>query len=338
HHDWFTTALSSFLCFGLVVSYLPQHLRIILAKSSEGFSPWFLLLGSTSCASGMLNLFVKQWDVVKCCKYISAGSCLESSLGIIQTFIQWFFFTIILALYMIYYPQNLKYIEVYANDGRETGRNRQLKITKVKTDNWSLSITLSWVVFIHIVFVVFVTFYLLGTTVPGESLTQLELWATFLGVSSATLAALQYAPQIVHTYRMKLVGALSIPMMLIQTPGAIFMVLSIALRPGTNWTSWVTYAVAGIMQGMLLAMCIIWKLRQSKLRIDDFGNSLDAGYDVVGGITISGANTDSGTSLPSTPADSDIDEMLLDPSTEPSERTPLLPNPDASQRKWWQRN
>jgi len=29
---------------------------------------------------------------------------------------------------------------------------------------------------------------------------------------------------------MKLVGALSIPMMLIQTPGAIFMVLSIALR------------------------------------------------------------------------------------------------------------
>lgn len=29
---------------------------------------------------------------------------------------------------------------------------------------------------------------------------------------------------------MKLVGALSIPMMVIQTPGAIFMVLSIALR------------------------------------------------------------------------------------------------------------
>ena len=77
---------------------------------------------------------------------------------------------------------------------------------------------------------VFVTFYLLGTTIPDEPSTQLELWATFLGVSSATLAALQYAPQIVHTYRLKLVGALSIPMMLIQTPGAIFMVLSIALR------------------------------------------------------------------------------------------------------------
>lgn len=91
------------------------------------------------------------------------------------------------------------------------------------------------------------------------------------------------------------------------------------------------------MQGMLLAMCIIWKLRQSKLRIDDFGNSLDAGYDVIGGVTLSEANTETGASLPSTPADSDVGERLLDSSTSPSERTPLLPNPDPSQRGWWQR-
>ena len=83
-------------------------------------------------------------------------------------------------------------------------------------------------------------------------------------------------------------------------------------------------------------MCIIWKLRQSKLRIDDFGNPLDAGYDVVGGVTVSGANTDSVPSSTSTPAGSDSNE--LEPFiTEPSERTPLFPNPDASRRKWWQR-
>ena len=63
------------------------------------------------------------------------------------------------------------------------------------------------------------------------------LWATFLGIASALLAALQYAPQLVHTYRLRLVGALSIPMMLIQTPGGILMVISVALRPGTDWTS-----------------------------------------------------------------------------------------------------
>lgn len=37
-------------------------------------------------------------------------------------------------------------------------------------------------------------------------------------------------PQIERTWRAKLVGALSIPMMCMQSPGAIAMVLSIALR------------------------------------------------------------------------------------------------------------
>jgi uncharacterized protein with PQ loop repeat len=65
---------------------------------------------------------------------------------------------------------------------------------------------------------------------PSGTQQQLHMWATFLGVSSAILAALQYAPQIVHTYRLKLVGALSVPMMMIQTPGGIIMVISIMIR------------------------------------------------------------------------------------------------------------
>jgi uncharacterized protein with PQ loop repeat len=56
------------------------------------------------------------------------------------------------------------------------------------------------------------------------------MWATFLGVTSAGLAVIQYLPQLIKTYRMKLVGAISILTMCIQTPGAVLMVLSIALR------------------------------------------------------------------------------------------------------------
>jgi len=53
------------------------------------------------------------------------------------------------------------------------------------------------------------------------------------------------------------------------------MVTSIALRPGTDWTSWITFAVAGIMQATLLTMCIVWTFRQQRLGIDEFGNPLD---------------------------------------------------------------
>jgi PQ loop repeat len=87
-----------------------------------------------------------------------------------------------------------------------------------------------------------VTVFIISTSViePGASdrLPPLVLsWGGFMGTSAAACAVVQYAPQIINTYRTKLVGALSIPMMLIQTPGGVLMVTSIALRPGTNWTS-----------------------------------------------------------------------------------------------------
>ncbi|KAI0088322.1 hypothetical protein BDY19DRAFT_994229 [Irpex rosettiformis] len=265
HHDVFADVLTAGLCVGLVISYLPQHLRIILAKSSEGFSPWFLLLGSTSTVAGVLNIIVKQWEIVRCCHVLSAGNCIEATAGIFQLFIQWFCFTMILVLYMLYYPSHLKFATVDV-DGRPVK-------TEIKRDEWRLSITLSWIVFLFTAFFASITFLLLGTESSPDSV-RLSSWATFLGVSSTMLAAFQYFPQIVHTYRHKVVGALSIPMMCIQTPGAILMVTSIAIRPGTNWTTWSPYAAAGILQGILLVMCILWKLRQRELGLDDFGNPL----------------------------------------------------------------
>ncbi|KAI9069809.1 hypothetical protein FKP32DRAFT_1640427 [Trametes sanguinea] len=278
HHDAAQNALTAFMCLGITISYLPQHWRIISAKSSEGFSPWFLLLGSMSSASGMLNIIVMQWGIIKCCRVLSAGSCLESIAGVLQLSLVWVLFVMILVLYMIYYPPHLKYVELDVNVSNDLPP-QHIK-TPVKREQWKLSIVLSWAVFLHIAFIIFVTFLLLSTNpMPSpdgsEHLApQLQLWATFLGVSSALLATFQYTPQIVHTYRLKLVGALSIPMMLLQTPGAVLMVLSIALRPGTNWTTWITYAVAGLMQGILLAMCIVFHARQRRLGVDDFGRPL----------------------------------------------------------------
>ena len=42
------------------------------------------------------------------------------------------------------------------------------------------------------------------------------------------------------------------------------------------------YAVAAVMQGCLLTMCVAWKFRQGRLGIDDFGRPLGEGVDVAG--------------------------------------------------------
>ncbi|KAJ7078446.1 hypothetical protein B0H15DRAFT_537405 [Mycena belliarum] len=287
HHDWFTATLTLCLCIGLVVSYLPQHFRIIQTGTSEGLSPWFLLLGSTSAAAGFLNMITVQHTQIRCCRVVSIASCVESTAGIVQVGLQWAMFSFIFILYMLYFPQHLKYTADEDLPARRTG-----KAPRVRTQLWGQSVFLANVTVAHFVLSALLTLFLLlaspeplhapappvpyPTPDPQPALPEaLARWALYLGVSSATLAVVQYLPQIATTWHARLVGALSVPMMCVQTPGAVAMVLSIALRPGTNWTSWITYAVAGIMQGSLLAICIAWKLRQRRLHIDDFGGPLE---------------------------------------------------------------
>jgi hypothetical protein len=63
-------------------------------------------------------------------------------------------------------------------------------------------------------------------------------------------------------------------MMMLQTPGTVLFVYSLIVRPGTNWTAWLTYMVTGILQGTLLTMCIVWHFRNKKLGIDDLDTTV----------------------------------------------------------------
>lgn len=55
---------------GLIVSYLPQIIRILIKKTSLGFSPYFLFLGATSSASSFLNVVSLQWAIITCCQWL----------------------------------------------------------------------------------------------------------------------------------------------------------------------------------------------------------------------------------------------------------------------------
>lgn len=120
-HSKIQTGLSLFLCMGLVISYLPQLFRIILKRSSIGFSPWFLFLGATSSASSFLNVVTLQWPTVSCCQYLTLGACAESLLGIVQVGLQWLLFMSVAILFLIYYPKELRYERVVTLEGPERG-------------------------------------------------------------------------------------------------------------------------------------------------------------------------------------------------------------------------
>lgn len=86
--------IGSLIVLGILVSYLPQHVRIISLKSSFGISPYFILLGSTSATSSFVNIliFPKTAQDVACCSEISGAACFAGLLGVIQMGMQWLCF------------------------------------------------------------------------------------------------------------------------------------------------------------------------------------------------------------------------------------------------------
>lgn len=89
-------SFSILILLGILVSYLPQHIRIINRKSSFGLSPYFVLLGTTSGTCQFANILTlpgSRADMA-CCREIDGFSCFAGLLGIMQVGMQWTCFAV----------------------------------------------------------------------------------------------------------------------------------------------------------------------------------------------------------------------------------------------------
>lgn len=122
----------SIILVGLVVSYLPQHYRIIARGTSEGISPYFVLLGTTSATSGFANILTVRGsrEAIGCCKELGTFECTAGLLGVAQLGLQWLCFTLMF-VYLCLLRLQL-YLPVIASSctssssatGRQTSLNR----------------------------------------------------------------------------------------------------------------------------------------------------------------------------------------------------------------------
>ena len=107
--DVSTNNLISLILLGILVSYLPQHHRIISRRSSVGISPYFVLLGTTSgtCAfANILTLPASRRDLA-CCRELSGFECVSGLLGIAQIGVQWSCFIVMYGGSSLFVFQNV---------------------------------------------------------------------------------------------------------------------------------------------------------------------------------------------------------------------------------------
>ncbi|KAI2614050.1 uncharacterized protein GGS25DRAFT_470131 [Hypoxylon fragiforme] len=234
--------VSILIVLGIMLSYVTQHYRIISRGSSEGISPYFVLLGVTSANAqfgNILTLPQSRADVA-CCKEVSPFECTAGLLGIAQIGTQWICFAVILVLFLVFFRRDDADL---SDDECERDPDQP---------TWKTAITVAALCLIHGLFVV-----IISAAFAFGAPSYLGAWANFLGIMAAVLAAIQYIPQIYTTYRIKHAGSLSILMMCIQTPGGFLFAGSLAARLGwAGWSSWGVYVMTAIMQGILLVMAI----------------------------------------------------------------------------------
>lgn len=149
-----------------------------------------------------------------------------------------------LVLFLIFFPRDESLAE-------ETSAN---------PGGWRTALTVSFICLLHGLATVVVS----GAIVISRP-DSLATWANVLGVGATVLAAIQYLPQIWTTYRLRHVGSLSIPMMVIQTPGSFLWAGSLAARLGPEgWSTWGIFIVTGCLQGCLLGLGIYFEIEARK--------------------------------------------------------------------------
>lgn len=236
--------ISILILVGLLISYLPQHYRIISRGTAEGISPYFVLLGTTSATSGFANILTvsQSRQAIECCKELETFQCVSGLLGVAQLGVQWVCFTLILVLFLIFF----RYQDANVPSGELGG----------ESPKWQTAVGVGLACAVHGLMVV-----ILSGVFTLAFPNHLTAWANFLGVMAAALAATQYFPQILMTYRLKHVGSLSIPMMCIQTPGGFLFAASLYARLGPEgWSTWAIYLLTAVMQGCVLFLGVYYEL------------------------------------------------------------------------------
>lgn len=111
----------------------------------------------------------------------------------------------------------------------------------------------------------FVIVLLVSVVITARFPEYMQNWANLLGLIAAGLACIQYIPQIWLTYKLGRTGSLSIPMMMVQTPGGYVFAWSLASRLGPEgWSAWFLYLVIATLQGVILVMSICFTVRERR--------------------------------------------------------------------------
>jgi len=235
-----------FLIVGTMMSYIPQYLAIIRAKSSEGISFMMLAIAVESGFLTAINSGILKWENVVCCLDLSSMECLKNNLATEQLMGALVCSLVLYALVIVYYRTEPTPFQ---------SRDARVKMKVLSMAIFAIVIVSSIILSI-ICGILYYDIKLRGTI--------LSTIAKALGTTSSILMILQWAPQIFTTYRARDPGNLSVLMLLLQMPGALLVMFFQAVLNSADITTWAPYAFLFLEQLILVVMCSIFSIQKRR--------------------------------------------------------------------------
>ena len=205
---------------------------------------------------------------ISCCSVNNGFSCAAGLLGIAQIGVQWSCFIVMwepptfhvraVTAYQLTASSLLLYLVFTERHPADAMIGTQYPL--VAAPHLLEAVVITAISVAHLVLELLVSVVIIARFPENK-----QDFANVLGIAAAILASVQYLPQIWLTWKLGHVGSLSIPMMLIQTPGGFVFAWSLASRLGpAGWSAWSVYLLLGSLQGVLLVMAICFIIRDHK--------------------------------------------------------------------------
>lgn len=138
----------------------------------------------------LANTIILQFPLFSCCTHQPLGKCLENLMGIIQIGVQWCCFMTMIILFVLYFPQDRKFLQLIG-DARKN----------VPTYEWKKALIIGFTVFCYFCSVVIASSMLLSFIGDAEQNASTEYFADSLGLLSMVMSTIQFLPQLVQTWQ-----------------------------------------------------------------------------------------------------------------------------------------
>lgn len=247
-NDLLNDIIGYIILFGIIGSYIPQYIKIVRKKSSNGISDKFLFIGYIGSIASFNNAFIFYFPEWKECH--GFWDCDTRTLGFSQLLFQCICFFIFYLLFMLYFSD----IELSICEPCGPCCSKKL---------------VAWILFL------ISNLFLISLSITTFELTlhdlinirTLNLYADILSGIVIGAALIQYLPQIYKTYSEKFPGSLSLITLGIQCPGSFAWTIFLAIQDGSNISTWLPYLVTATLQLILLILATFYYHKNKESRI-----------------------------------------------------------------------